>query len=871
MKNKVFLYHCFHLVIALLLALLLTVMYYKTNIGNIDPYEQFIYGDTINQSYSKLTDYRFLPIFFSLFVFFFIMLDKFKAIQGCVNKYSNVQGIQQSTRRDEIVNFIFDLFLVVIASYLSSKVLFSIIGGEYFSVFNRNVFIISIIVISLLLKQRALLTSQLFFAFSPLVYLNESYIFNGNTIHFPPSDELSYFIYFSSLITLVISINNVIKNNGKINFSFLVFVCVALIGEGSRVYDLDEYHIGELFTNFHQGITLNQSYYSEYISTKGFMHTFTGFLNYFFYDGGYTTIGLSSKLTAFIISMLLLGVLSFYYSNIVVLILLFLGLPLYGHYAPILIGICILTSKRVMNNSYNFLVISFIFTFAYFIYYNAFSVAFGLAIFPVLIYQLKEIFIHKYRPKKLHLILLVIFIFIFIFSFDYIVASLSYILSNSSSNLFYWGNPGSLKKLLVSNFWVLIPIALSFLIYTKYLVVNRDNILWVCFFVIFPFTILSYLEGRADGGFNRALSFSDFCVPMLFAFINSRSTELNKFSKLVFSMIFIMLFFFTSNTAFKKTSNIDDFYHIFSVKHIGNNHVLIDKGEVPNLGDGFIEKRRYQDLINEYSLIRKLSNDETFLIIDEYVTQSARYSIFDKLIPTLSHSILNVSSLKSQSNELIKVEKSNVKIIRVSNGVKRYHLFFNYLEALKFKLILFKGRDYLVAPELLSKIENELDFIIKSSFEQQYSTNNFGLLPIKWGNALNNQLPNLKYIRVDEMFSHSNSISTSNYINGNDPWFAYDVKNHLEPLNVDLINLNFSINKGTTCDSQLFWDDGNGFSEDKSMLFKIANGDNVIPVHMNFSWRDSGVILKFRIDIDSCNKKEVYLNKIGAYKYNFQN
>jgi len=871
MKNKFFLYHCFHLVIALLLSLLLTVIYYKANIGNIDSYEQFIYGDTINQSYSKLTDYRFLPIFFGLFILSFIVFDKLKLIQNCVHKYSHVKETLQSIKENKIVNFIFDFFLVLIFSYLSSKVLFSIIGGEYYSSFNRNVFIISIMVISLPLKKRAPLASQLFFSFSPLVYLNESYIFNGDIIHFPPSDELSYLIYFLSLITLVISVINVIKNNSKINFSFLVFVCVVLIGEGSRVYSLDEYHLGEIFTNFHQSITLNQSYYSEYIPTKGFMHTFVGFLNSTFYNADYTTIILSITLSSLIMSILLLGFLSFFYSNIVILILLFLGLPLVGDYAPILIGVCILTSNRVMNNSYNFLIISLIFTFAYFVYYNAFSAVFGLVIFPVLIYHLKEIFTHKYRPQKLHIILLIIGIFTFISCFDYITSSLNYILSNSSSNLLYWGNPGSLKRLLGSNIWVLIPIALFFLFYTKDLVINKGNILWICFFVIFPFAILHYMEGRADGRFSRALGFSAFCVPMLFAFIKSRSAELNKFSKLVFSVIFIVLFLFTSNTAFIKALNIENFYHIFSVKHIGSNHILIEKDEIPNLGDGFIEKGRYQDLINEYSLISKLSNDETFLIIDEYTTQSARYSIFNKLIPTLSHSMLNVSSLKSQSNELIKVKKSNVKIIRVSNGIKRYHLFFNYLNSLNFTLISFKGRDYLVAPELLSKLENELDFIIKGSFEQQYSTNDFGLLPIKWGSALHNQLPNLKNIRIDETFSNSNGISTSNYINGNNPWLTYDINSSLKPLSVDLINLNFSINKGTICDSQLFWDDGNGVNEAKSMRFKIANGDNVIPMHMNFNWRDSGAILKIRVYINNCNKKEVSLNKIGSYKYNFQN
>ncbi|WP_042150587.1 MULTISPECIES: hypothetical protein [unclassified Pseudoalteromonas] len=870
MKSNNFLSQSIHLIVAFIFSLMIAILYYKINIINIDPYDQFIYGDTINASYSKLTDYRFLLILFSLFLFSFFIFDKFKVITKCINGYSSLLTFLPLIKSNKFTSIIFDFLLVVLFSYLSSKVLFSIIGWEHYSTFNRNVFIISIMVISLSFKQRAPLVSQLFFSVSPLVYLNESYIFNGDVIHFPPSDNLSYLIYFISLITLIISINDVMKNNSKINFSFLVFVCVALIGEGSRIYALDEYHLGEVFTNFHQGITLNQAYYSEYIPTKGFMHTFTGLLNNTFYDGGYTTIGLSLKLSALITVILALGVLGFFYSKFILLILLCIGLPFTGHYAPILIGICILSSKRVVNDSYNFMIASLLFSFFYFVYYNAFAIAFGLVILPILIYHLKEIVIHKYHPNKLQSISFIIGMLILIFLFNYITSSVAYVLSNSSSNLFYWGNSGTFESLLKSNLWVLIPIVLSFLIYTKNLVINKDNILWLCFFIIFPFVILSYLEGRADGRFSRAFLFTAFCAPMIFAFINNKSVELNKVTKLILSSLFIIIYFITSNPAWIKIKGINNFHRVFSDKGIDNKHILIDENEIPNLGDGFIKKRRYQDLKNEYELISNLSSNETFLLIDKYVTQSARYSIYDKLTPTLNHSILNVSSLELQNKELVKVKNSNVEIIRVSNGVRRYHLFFNYLSSLNFKFISFKGRDYLVSPEVFSSIENKLDFIVNNSFEQKYSTNQFGLLPIKWGSALSNQLSNLVNARVDESFSKSNSINNfSNIVSGKDPWLLYDIKNQLRPLEIDLINLNFSLSKDVICNSQLFWDDGGGFSEAKSIRFNIGNGDNVIPIHMNYDWRTSSEILGIRVDIDSCNNKKVTLNKIEAYKYNF--
>ena len=875
MKRNEFLFQVIHLIAAFVSALMLAIFYYKFNINDIDPYSQFIYGDTINSSYSKLTDYRFLLIFGSFLVFIFIFFDKFKLVQHCVDKYNKAKAIElfKSVISNKFVTVAFDFILVLFFSYLSSKVFFNIVGEEYDSRLNQNIFIILVIAVSLSLKKRAPLVSQLFLSASPLVYLNEQYIFNGDVIHFAPSDELSYLLYSVTLIVLFISISDVIKNNSKLSFAFLTFVCISLIGTDIRLYQLDEYHLGEVFTNFHQGFILNQSYYSSYIPTKGFMHTFIGFVNDIFYDGGYITIKLSSKLTFLISSIIILGTLSFFYNKIIILALLLIGLPLNTRFAPILIGLCILSSKRVVNDSYNFIIVSLLFLFFYFAYYNAFAIAFGFVVFPVFIYHLKKIIAQKYPPNKLHSVLFIIGVLIFIALFDYITSSLDYSLSVSSTNLFYWGRPGSLKALLESNSWVLIPIVFSFLLYTKNMAITEKNAIWISFFIIFPLAILSYLEGRADGGkFARAIKFSAFCLPILFALINSKSFKLNKISQIILSSLVVIIFFITQNPALDRIKNIKEFSRVFSNQPINNQFILISESEIPNLGDGFMDKKRYEDLKNEYSLISKLSSDETFLIIDRYTTQSARYSIFDKIIPTISHSMLNISSLTLQSKELIKVKNSNVKIIRVSDGVKRYHLFFNYLVSLDFKYISFKGRDYLVAPEVFSSIENELDFIVKDSFKAEYSTSQFGLLPIKWGAALNNQLFNLKEVEINESLYNSHSINTSSYIiNGNDPWLAYDIKNELDPLDAELINLNFSITEKVICDSQLFWDNGAGFGETKSIRFKISNGDNVIPMHMNADWRESAKILRIRVDIDQCNNKQATLNKIQSYKYNFQN
>lgn len=887
-NNDMFQYANF--ISALLLSLVLAILYYLNNINGIDTYNQFIYGDTINLSYSKITDYRFLLLFSVFFIFLFVMFDKVKFIKQsiirCVVVIKSLQIIEennpkilkvfnlicstlQEIKANKLTLIVFNMILVLFFSYLSSKILFSLIGSEYYSIFNRNVFIILMTAISLSLKKRSCLASQLFLSASPLVYLNERYIYDGGVVHFQASEQLNYLLCSIALVSLVISINDVRRNNSKISFSLLVFICITLIGESSRVYSLDEYHFGEIFTNFHQGVSLSQSYYSSYIPTKGFMHTFIGFVNSIFYDGGYTTIGLSIKLSSLITSILILGILSLFYRKTIILALLIIGLPLNGHYAPILVGLCLLSSKRVVNNSYNFVLASLLFSFIYFVYYNAFSIAFGLVIFPVLVFHLKEIITHKYYPNKWHSFLFVSSVLLFVCFFDYISSSIGYALSNSSSNLLYWGNPGNLKSLLKGNLWILIPMMFFPLFYTKKIALNKENALWISFLIIFPFTILSYLEGRADWKFTRAFAYTAFCLPILFAFINSKSIELNRDNKLIFSSLALILFLFNNNQVFNRVKDVGNFHNVFSDNIISKDYILINESEIPNLGNGFIDKSRYQDLKDEYSLISMLSSDETFLVIDEYVTQSARYSIFDKLVPTLSHSILNISSLKLQSEELIKVKKSNVKIIRVSNGVRRYHLFFNYLASLDFKFISFKGKDYLVAPEILESIKNKLEFNVNGSFVEKYSTKYFGLLPIKWGTALKSQMFALKRVNINYSISPINS--SGNTINSRYPLAVYNVNNQLQSSSVDLINLNFSIEKGLICNAQLFWDDGYGFNEAKSLNFKIGNGNNVIPLHMNFNWRNSGKILKLRFDFEQCDNKDVTFKGIQGYKYKFPN
>lgn len=861
-----------NLCVSLLIASFISLLYYKYNIYSLDTYSSFINGDTINYIYSKKVDYQIVPFFIFVGIICFIVCEKCE-LSGKFYYLYRLKCISIPPSLVKIGRRIFEVVIVMLMAYITTKLFFTLVGYENYSLFIRNVLIISITTLSLLFRRRALLVSQLLFSFAPLLYLNDEYIFNGKSIDFEGSQYLTYFLSLLVILILWLTILDIIKNRNKIAFSSLMFLAILIIGSASRVYILDEYHMGELFTAYHQSFGLNQALYSEFIPTKGFMHILIGFINDIFYSGGYVTISLSAKLFSLLSALLLLGVMVKYYSRWALVFLLLLGIPLYGHfridyYYPIIIGLCLLTDKKVTNDSYNFVIIFLFYSFVSFLYYNAFALAFSIALSPFLFYKLHDIYKSNKKPDKIQLILLSVGVIVFIYSFDYILSSLGYSLLNSGSNLLYWGNPGSPINIVQSNLWVLITITMLYILYTKMIESEFNNLIWPVFFVIFPLVILSYMEGRADGGFYRALGYTIFSSILLFCYILCNNINLMRSVKVVLGLLAsILLISIDFYPKFVTLNNL----HNFEAKAISGDMVLVENDDIPNLGKGFINDERYNDLSIEYELIAQLSEDSTFLIIDPYTTQSARYSLYGKKIPTISHSVLNISSLDSQNIELKKVKDMNIKIIRVSSGINRYHLFHDYLASLNYVLTTYNHRDYLISPDLFEKVKGKFNLQESRLLDSEYTTVDFGLLPIKWGGAFFNEKDNLVKSDITLKTNYVNNITGGpQYILGDDdPYVTFVTSNPIEGAKNNLIHIDLFKSTESICSAKFYWDAGTGFNERNSVVFQLSSGDAVVPLNMNLNWLKSDSISNVRLDIDQCSGQEVEIKSIEFYKFDY--
>ncbi|WP_017221021.1 hypothetical protein [Moritella dasanensis] len=861
-----------NLCFSLLIAFFFSYLYYISNINTLDTYASFINGDTINQFYSKTTDYRVIPLFLSLLMISFIACEKSAVLEKMYSLY-RLKSLTIPHSTAIIIKKSVEFLIIILIAYVTTKLIFILVGVEHYSMFRRNLLIIVFTTLSLFFKSRSLLVSQSLFSLSPLLYLKEEYVYNGELIHFENSNYLTLFLSILAILTLSLTIIDIVKKQHRVAFSSLIFLAILVIGSASRVYALDEYHVGELFTAFHQSFELRQALYSEFIPTKGFMHIAVGFINDQLYSGNYVTINLSSKLFSLLSAFLLLGIIVRYYSRWVICLLLIIGIPLYGHfridiYYPIVIGLCLLSDKKINENNYNFIIIFLVYFFISFLYYNAFALALFVSLIPILLYKIYKVFKLKQKPNKAQLIFIFIGLSVFIYAFDYIIGSLNYSLVNSSSNLFYWGNPGSSIKFIQSNFWIFIPITISYLFYTKQIEKNLNNLLWATFFVVFPFTILSYMEGRADGGFFRALGYSTFSSILLLSYVACNNIILRKKVKVVLCilpiLILITIGFHPKLVTFKSLD-------AFKTHHISGDMLLSDEGVIPNLGKGFINTNRYNDLLTEYKLMNQLSKNETFLIIDPYTTQSARYSIYGKKVPTMSHAVLNVSSLDSQSTELKKVKKMSVKIIRISSGINRYHLFYKYLTSLDYVFTTFNNRDYLIAPELFNEIKVSFDLQEKNFFKSQYTTVEFGLLPLKWGGAFKYEKDNLAKTPVMLNAKSVNDITESpRYKLGKkDPYITFDVSQLMRGRENDLLYLEIEKSSESICSAQFFWSAGSVYNEENSIRFKLGNGKAIIPLGMNLNWLKSESVSSVRLDIDQCSGQGVTIKMINFYNYDY--
>lgn len=851
--------------------------------NNIDIYKEFILGDTVFSNYSKDVDFMVIKLFMILFFIIFLTL------LYIVKRYCKINDEFEITIKtlffnDNIYKNTIIFLLAIFLSYYAANIILKLLSK--YSLLELNNFKIILLTILLstisivLINKKGIMIPQLFL---PLVFIE--LLLNSKII----IDNIEYSIVFSNnlklfaILCIIISYIFIfisLKKNYRISFStivFFLFLANVSINSGSFLYPLDEYHNGEVITSYQQIFELDQDMYTSYVPVKGFSHIIIGFVNEIFFDGNYMSLSLSFGLSSFIILTICCFIFQYYIGRGYTLLIILAGLIPRSDYLLIPVFLLVLSDKRINTNPISFIIAYCYMSFIYIMYYQSFGMAFAGSLLPVIIIKMISIFKNKIIPNKYQILLLIFGILLFILSFDEIVGIIDYALTNSRNNKYYWGNSSGFNnsdefwiKFIKSNIWVLLWI-ITFIYFIKNNKEIRNKYIFY-FYILFPIIIFSYMYGRHDGIMARVERYSIFSIQIIYIFLfyniyNKKSRYSKCFLIILFLFSFTNFYPFNFNLNMFNLANNINFNNVYQYD---SSYTFIKDSNIPNLKEGIIPIETYNSINKEFLLIDTLlEEDETFLVVDDYVTQSARYYIYNKKIPTISHSMLNITSIKSQIEEIKKVKNSNVKIIRYTpNGLKRYYIFYDYYLSMildkNFVNIEYGGYNYLIDKDKFIEYKDKLGLVEKEIDLNSLSTREFGYLPLKWGKGYNNTKEDLlsyNYTYNIKDISNIKEVSDNKFkiLDNKDPFIVYELEENINGDFIDYISYDFnsnSNNKNTVC--SIYWAGEDGiFDESKKVFYNQENGKVVVPIGMNTNWKILNDIKYIRIDFENYNTGDI--------------
>lgn len=897
-------------------------IYIKNILSLDDKYKEFIIGDTIYSNYSKIMDQKIIFIFIFIFILLYWLSSKFfyivywKNISIKEKKYQFIlliglpflqyflNPLVEKFNLNYLYSYITYSYLIFIWIYkekyqyfirginiflfscLSSEVLkYFFINYLNYDIGIKNIFIILVLLSFILFKNVGIYISQIFLPLYFFRLSENSYMYRQEVFSLGKIKNIKILVITLILFSIVYSVYEIRKKKSTILLSTLLTIAFIFWWMNIPIYYItDEYHFGELFTTYNQIYEKGSKLYTEYISVKGFFHIFIGWINEIFY-GGYMGIQKAVVLTEYFHKVFLIFIMSFFLSKELLLLFIFLNiLPLNVNYFLIIPIMVFLFQDKILNKSWNFIVSYLFLSYIYFMYYQSFGIALAICLLPYFLYSIYKIIKYRYKPSKKNLIWISIGILLFLYNLKTLLYALKYSLINANSNLYYWGNSSGyiagneihfFINMITKNIWVGVSIFLTIYLFKNYKIISLKEKIIYFIIITYPIVINSYLLGRHDGILARTFQYSI----ALFQFLLILSCYLFDNLKKTTLMLILIIGFLISYNLDKRTMYNFNNLKISSEKIV---HVIPNEFErgrnsnLPRLGDGFLTKNTLDDLEKEYNLIQDVTlgkKNSSFLIIDGYVTQSARYSIFDKKIPTMSHSILNIPSLKSQEIELERFNKFDVPIIRISSGVNRYILFYKEIFQKDYIYTLYNNREYLIEKKSFEKIKNKYNL-----FELEYPgylyQKEFGVLPIKWGNGYNENKEKLKFSKIKFNEIGVNDLELKKpkvykVTNISDPFIVYNLSQEINGNEIDFIKLKLKTTFNNNFRMQIFWtNDKEGFSEKRSVFLSARNGELIIPIVKNLDWLKDKNITKIRVDfIELPIDTEVEIEEIQVFKY----
>ena len=752
--------------------------------------------------------------------------------------------------------------------------------------------------------------SQMFLPALFIAFYQFRYLHKGETIIQFHSNRLMYVCWSVAVVMILINLylyyresNGARKCADKAPILLTSMISIAAFIHfrlPSGVMNSDFFHEGENSTPFHQFIQFGALPYREIIPMHGFLNYFPGFLNHLFFDGHYSTSSAGSVIgQVFLMIVVALFISRFveekYFAFIMVMLIALTGIP-GGRWLGVFIMIFVMYNRKLRDEPISLL--------WWWIAISIFAIAWNpplggvaaISFLPLLILSFTtkksslpsmikaEFLVPKKRIAWSMLIVVgIAFIPLFISVIDILIANMGsnkegfggsglHALINGEIDLF--GN----KTWNIAFTMIIRPLNFTIAV-TLFLVMlfesgeseNRQkyfNVVAVIQALLFSILVSDYGFSRADGNFARMISAN---VALLLAvtcatggfLIKNRTTY--RYSVWFVPVIIGVAIGSGANNFFSQH------HKFFSRPAINEDFVQFDGASagISNLGIVFTSEGMVTRLTNISQVLHGL---ESYV---DWTNNVAYHTVFGKRNPialssfyiTTSEALQDIYSqnMRDAMPELISLSPAVLHDGRTASTgmypVWRWTMSQGYVP--------FRHHDILFLLSEDSPRQNMFE-PANYEFENLMHRRDLGFLPINWGSEeiiSNRVMPS--NISLEEI--GRGGVENGRIISG-DSSITYSIESPINGFEADFLRIFLDWEADLLDEEhfQVFWaSEGQGFAEERSLMFKAYNGDMLLPLGSSPRWLLADKLERIRLDFPgSMDGKSIPDVKLELYKYN---
>ncbi|ASR45678.1 hypothetical protein B4V02_02600 [Paenibacillus kribbensis] len=684
----------------------------------------------------------------------------------------------------------------------------------------------------------------------------------------------------------------------------------------------DDFHLGEIFMPLQQMLNYGMKLNVDVMSIQGIMGPMYSLVNDYIFNGNLSSINYTFVAFPIIIgTMVVLLIKKLYGSKWAFLFIIF-SLPILfesGMNRTYLIipYVLILFHKNTLSNPVKWVIFYFWMSLIHCLYNPSMGAALTLAFLPLfglMLYRSIKLKLWSkvfFEHRLLFCSLVVIQLCILAMLFPTLWGTVQFILDNGSANTLAYGislfsdaqaSPDwfpkpfpydKLNRLLWESIriggWVstlLLFVGVTIFNVKKVISFNREKqtylmILYCTISIVFLILITGYSLGRLDSGsMHRSGSITFICfaflIPALYVFF--LKNKFNSVAYHIYLIVFAVLLGSVATFGQQQVFRITE--KLMQPMLVPDNAIFVNgaKQGIPDVGEGFIAKERWKEMLDFESVLAKmLKEGETYA---DLTNRTLFYEITNKRVPTFYSADYLAANEEIQEKMIKNLDKEEPPLVFIGPAIRHdggpasiraYRLYKWFLER-DYVYYQYNSLQFLVSRQrmLETKAYEDTTNAGENELRTIFHQKDLKSLPVAWGR-------NFKEMRDRFQSSPDNmSLSGSNEIvkeadgsivtNGNDPYVSFKLDHTVKGKDADflLIDLNI-IGTQEPFQGQLFWNSSNRkgekYDEDHSFLFNVVGGQLLIPLGSDPDWlRNTHNELRFDIG-DKANVK-VRINSI---------